>query len=119
MIRFLADESCDFAMVRALRSHGYDVLTVVEVAQGADDEKVMRLARREGKILLTEDKDFGRLAYAEGMSGMGVILLRYPAWARTELADDLVRLVTQRGEELANTFVVMQPRRIRIRRKRL
>ncbi len=50
------------------------MLTTVEVAQGADDEEVMRLARREGRILLTEDKDFGRLAYAEGMSGIGVIL---------------------------------------------
>ena len=76
MIRFLADESCDSVVVRALRAHGYDVLTVVEVAQGADDEEVMQLARREGRVILTEDKDFGRLAYAEGMSGIGVILLR-------------------------------------------
>lgn len=107
MIRFLADESCDFAVIRALRAHGYDVLTIVEIAQGADDEEVMPLARSEGRIVLTEEKDFGRLTYAEGMSGIGVILLRYPAWARAELVDDVVRLVTQRGEELVNAFVVM------------
>ena len=29
MLRFLADESCDFAVVRALRSAGYDVFAVV------------------------------------------------------------------------------------------
>ena len=27
-LRFLADESCDFAIVRALRAEGYDVLAV-------------------------------------------------------------------------------------------
>lgn len=81
MIRFLADESCDFAVIRALRAHGYDVLTIVERAQGADDEEVMQLARSEGRIVLTEDKDFGRLAYAEGMSGIGVIL--YPPMLRS------------------------------------
>jgi hypothetical protein len=35
-MRFLADESCDFAVVRALRSAGHDVLAVAEVARGAN-----------------------------------------------------------------------------------
>jgi hypothetical protein len=29
-MRFLADESCDFAVVRALRAAGHDVLAVAE-----------------------------------------------------------------------------------------
>jgi len=32
-LRFLADESCDFAIVRALRAADYDVLAVSEVMQ--------------------------------------------------------------------------------------
>ena len=32
-LRFLADESCDFAVVRALRGEGYDVLAVSEVLE--------------------------------------------------------------------------------------
>lgn len=58
-MRFLADESCDLAIVRALRAAGHDVLGVAEVSQGADDELVIDLAVREERILLTEDKDFG------------------------------------------------------------
>jgi hypothetical protein len=34
---FLADESCDFAVVRALRDGGHDVLAVAEAARGAKD----------------------------------------------------------------------------------
>jgi hypothetical protein len=30
-VRFLADESCDFAVVRALRTAGHDMLAVAEV----------------------------------------------------------------------------------------
>ena len=54
MLRFLADESCDFAAVRALRAAGFDVLSVAEALAGADDEGVIALALREGRILLTE-----------------------------------------------------------------
>ena len=45
MLRFLADESCDFAAVRVLRSEGFDVLSVAAVSAGADDERVIELAR--------------------------------------------------------------------------
>lgn len=59
MLRFLADESCDFAVVRALRADGFDVITVAEVLPGGEDEQVIELAIRERRILLAEDKDLG------------------------------------------------------------
>jgi len=63
-VRFLADESCDFAVVRALRAEGHDVAAVVETARGALDVEVIRRAQEEQRVLLTEDKDFGQLVYA-------------------------------------------------------
>jgi len=42
-MRFLADESCDFAVVRALRAENHDVLAVAQVARGAKDPDVVRL----------------------------------------------------------------------------
>lgn len=47
-IRFLADESCDFAVVRSLRSAGYDVAEVTELHPSASDKEVLRAAV-EGK----------------------------------------------------------------------
>src|SRR5438045_2278792 len=55
-MRSLADESCDFAAVRALRAAGYDVATVSEKSPGATDSSVIDLAYRENRVLLTEDK---------------------------------------------------------------
>jgi predicted nuclease of predicted toxin-antitoxin system len=63
-VRFLADESCDFAVVRALRTAGHDIHAVAELLSGLDDAAVMSLALRERRVLLTEDKDFGQLVYA-------------------------------------------------------
>ena len=34
------------------------------VEQGADDERVIELARSDLRVLITEDKDFGQLTYA-------------------------------------------------------
>ena len=111
-MRFLADESCDFAVVRALRELGYDVTAVSEISPRADDVEVIKLAVRDGRVLLTEDKDFGQLVHAYGHKTGGVVLFRYPAIARKKLADDGVRLVKMHGKKLAGCFVVIQPGRV-------
>jgi predicted nuclease of predicted toxin-antitoxin system len=114
---FLADESCDFAVVRALRSAGHDVTAVSETFPRAEDLEVITLALHERRILLTEDKDFGQLVYSHGLESVGVIFLRFPSQARRQIARDLTRLVKQEGDKLIGTFVVVQPGRIRIGRK--
>jgi predicted nuclease of predicted toxin-antitoxin system len=116
-LQFLADESCDFAVVRALRSAGYDVVAVSDMAPRAEDTDVINLAVRESRILLTEDKDFGQLVYAHGMETIGVIFLRFPSHARKQIAKDVTRMVKKEGDKLIGSFVVVQPGRIRISRK--
>ena len=81
-MRFLADESCDFSVVRALRNAGHEVTAVAEISPRAEDTEVLRLAFREEKILLTEDKDFGQLVFAHSKKTRGVIFFRYPVGLR-------------------------------------
>jgi predicted nuclease of predicted toxin-antitoxin system len=115
-MRFLADESCDFAVVRVLRAAGHAVVAIAEVAPRAEDDAVIDLALREDRLLLTEDKDFGRLVYAMGRRTAGVLFLRFPASAREALPKVVVSLVKRRGERLIGRFVVVQPGRVRIGR---
>ena len=115
-VRLLADESCDFAAVRALRAAGFDVLAVVEYCPGASDEEVIALSVTEERVLLTEDKDFGQLVFAANRATAGVILIRFPARARATLAVRVVHLVEREGEALRGAFVVLQPRRTRVTR---
>ena len=64
-MRFLADESCDFSVVRALRSADHDVVAIAEVSPREEDPSVMDRAVKESSILITEDKDFGQLVYED------------------------------------------------------
>lgn len=113
-MQFLADESCDFVVVRALRSAGHDVLAVSEFQRRSVDRNLMEMAYAERRILLTEDKDFGWLAYVEHMDNPGVILIRFPAIARLALAGTVTRLVSELGSKLTSSFVVLHPGSVRI-----
>lgn len=115
-MRLLADESLDMAVVRALREAGHDVKTTAEKSPGASDEEVAELAKVDDRILLTEDRDFGRLVYADLCGARGVIFMRYPAKARTQIGGEVANLIDSEGERLNGAFVVMQPGRARISR---
>jgi hypothetical protein len=55
------------------------------------------------RIVITEDKGFGQLVKASD-PGSGVILLRFHANARTALADMVVKVVTEKGDDLQKAF---------------
>ena len=115
-IKFLADESCDFLIVRTLRSAEYDVLSVAESFPSASDQEVLQYAANKKLILLTEDKDFGEWVFAHGENVSGVILIRFPGNARTQLGEDIRLLVDVHASELMKSFTVLEPGRARIRK---
>ena len=116
MLRFLADESCDFTVVRGLRATGYDVVAISDTARGAADLAVIAQAVAEERIFITEDTDFGQLVYAHAHTSSGVILIRFPAPARGNLVKQVLQLMEQAGDHLKGAFVVLQPERTRIGR---
>jgi predicted nuclease of predicted toxin-antitoxin system len=103
-----------FAAVRALRAHGHDVLAVSEFQTRSVDKDLMDLALADNRILLTEDKDFGWLVFAGSMESPGVILLRFPAAARSLLAEAVLKLVSEYASQLVGAFVVLGPGTARI-----
>lgn len=113
-MRFLGDESCDQAVVRALRAAGHDVLSVSEIAPTADDEVVIALARDERRILLTEDRDFGQLVYAHGRPTAGIIYIRIAGPERSSVGTRVVAVVEKVGDGLLGAFVTLSPGRVRI-----
>lgn len=114
---FLADECCDFAVVRALRGAGHDVRALAEETTRTVDAAVMIEAAREQRILITEDKDFGWIVFVGGGGSAGVILIRFPAIARATLQAEIVALVDHHGPDLADHFTVLQPGQARITRR--
>lgn len=62
-ISLLADEHVRRAYVTALRSTGYDVLTVDQRFEyGGTDREIITGCRNDGRVVLTNDTDFVHLA---------------------------------------------------------
>lgn len=116
VVWFLADESCDRLVIDALREDGYDVRAVSEVTRRPVDSDLLRQAVTEGRVLLTEDKDFGWLDFGTQMASAEVILLRFPAAARRALVDAVRRVVAEHGVALVDAFTVIQPGVVRFNR---
>ena len=60
-----------------LRERGTDVTAVSETARGLSDQEILEMAYREGRIVVTFDKDFGELAFRSKRPTKGLILLRF------------------------------------------
>ncbi len=114
-MKFLADECLDGRLVARLRAEGCDVVTVRDRCPGARDPDVLALARSEGRILLTEDKDFGELALRAAAGAPGVILFRDLGTSVEESWAALRSLLARHGEALRHGFAVIRGRRIRLR----
>ena len=75
--KILADENIPRTAIQTLRSSGYDVLSIWEINPGMSDEQVVQFSIREKRIIITFDKDFGRIALTNP-DIPGVMLLRIP-----------------------------------------
>ncbi len=75
-MKFITDENLGVRIPRFLKSLGFDIISVTEVALSHPDTDVLALANKENRILLTTDKDFGELVFKEKLIHSGVILLR-------------------------------------------
>ena len=114
-MRWLADECVDAALVAHLRRAGHDASYIAEIASGVTDTEALRQAQVEGRLFLTEDKDFGELVFRFKRPVPGVILLRIDPeksqlkWTRLESA------IARFGEGLFGRYVVIEEARFRSR----
>jgi predicted nuclease of predicted toxin-antitoxin system len=119
-MKFLADQDVWAATTRFLRSQGHDVVTVSELKLSrAEDEHLLTIARREGRVMITRDRDFGGLVFVKHR-GAGVIYLRISPATITEVHSQLQKLLTLHTEaEISNAFVVVEAARYRIRKPKM
>jgi predicted nuclease of predicted toxin-antitoxin system len=114
-MRFLADENVPSIAIAALAAAGHDITSVRRATPGASDGDVLARAAREGRVLLTFDKDFGELAGGVSLPpSSGIVLLRVPAPNTEGRARRLSRVIASRGD-WAGHFSVIEPGRIRMR----
>jgi len=115
-VRWLADECIDAGLVAHLRRSGHDVVYMAEIAPATTDIEVMEHAQREGRLLLTEDKDFGDLVFRRGGQVPGVVLLRLDPAQHALKRERLDSAIARFGEQgLRGRYTTVEEGRFRSR----
>jgi predicted nuclease of predicted toxin-antitoxin system len=115
-MNLLADEGIDKPIVDILRINGFDVVYILETNRGADDEVILAMANDDKRLLLTQDKDFGELVFRLKNVHYGVILIRLEGYKPALKAEIVLKALVKHKDELINSFTVIQPNAIRIRK---
>lgn len=114
-MKFLADESVDFPIVKLMRGLGYKIDAVVEFSAGVPDIEVLEIANEKEAILITMDKDFGELVYRNKHNTFGVVLLRINYLESNKQLEIINELLDKYVDELFGKFTVVQENNVRIR----
>ncbi len=113
LMRLLANENFPRVAVEALRALGHDVLWVAD-CPSTKDEYVLELAVRESRVLLTQDTDFGELAFHRGLpASSGIALFRLAPIPG--LVTDYAMKVIDRHADFRGLFVTVEEGRVRER----
>jgi len=117
-MRFLLDECMPIYIGTLLSEQGHDVLDLRRVGmRGMDDEFLLEIAAREGRIIITRDLDFN-LIFLKRLKPEGVILVRYSeTWSPQTITRLFRAFVAVGGLEHAQGMIaVLRPGRVRFRR---
>jgi predicted nuclease of predicted toxin-antitoxin system len=114
-MRFLADEKVSRLVIERLRSSGHDVVSIVETRPSAPDEDVLDGADADGRLLITEDRDFGEMVIRQRLGVPGMILLELDRLSNAREADTVAEVISAHSDRLFGNLVVIEPGRIRVR----
>ena len=115
-VKLLANENFPAPAIRRLRLQGIDVVSVAETMPASSDEHVLRVARAEGRWIVTFDRDYGDLVIRHGLPPPPAILYLRQEPYQPEKAADLVLAMVALRERVEGCLVVVTARHARYRR---
>ena len=117
-MRFLVDMALSPVLAHWLRIQGHDALHARDLGlHRAPDAEIVRIARDEGRIVVTADLDYPRLLALTRAERPGLILFREGNYSEAEAIERLARaLELVPAEDMQTSIVVIEKRRIRRRR---
>jgi predicted nuclease of predicted toxin-antitoxin system len=106
-VKLLLDMGLGQSTAEYLRGQGHDVTHLREEGlQRLPDEEIIKKARREGRVILTHDLDFGRLIALSQSRLPSVVTLRLDDMRPTQVNHYLTETLARFGEELETGALV-------------
>jgi predicted nuclease of predicted toxin-antitoxin system len=111
----IADENIFRALILSLRNEGYEVISIFESYRGMDDASITAFSLNPPRIVITEDKDFGKLVFEDKADVTGIIFLRFLNAERSMIINKLLSFLKNENLlSLTGKFVTITPDKIRI-----
>ena len=114
----VVDESVDALIIKGLRQNGIRVYSISEECSGISDTEVLNIAVANNCLLITEDKDFGELAFRLRFNHKGILLIRLTELKRNERIELTVDTLTKHRHLLYLKFSVLTQNGLRIKNAR-
>jgi len=114
-MNLVADESVDSGIISRLRQMGIGVVSISEVSSGIKDSEVLKTAADNKCLLITEDKDFGELAYRLKLVHSGILLIRLSDTPRKERIAIVADTIEKHFDQLLFNFSVISKTGLRIK----
>jgi predicted nuclease of predicted toxin-antitoxin system len=117
-LKLLIDQNIARRVAQLLRAAGHDAVHVADRGRSAaEDPEILELARGEGRILVSEDTDFGALLAELGADAPSFVLIRgaEPLTPDQQAALLIANLPTVAEALEAGAIVVFARRRVRVR----
>lgn len=113
-MKLLLDSCVPGGLKTQLLNAGYDVVWTGDWTEDPGDEEILATAFREGRILITLDKDFGELAIVRGSPHCGI--LRLVNLSTKQQSAVCLQVLERYGDELSSgAIATAELGRIRIR----
>ena len=113
-LQFLADVNVEKPIIDYLKKLGFNVKWIPDFDCKISDDSLLDLARKEERILITNDKDFGELIFWQKKISHGVILFREKSQNSTEKIRLLSLLLRKLLQKIPHHFVTLGNKKIRI-----
>jgi predicted nuclease of predicted toxin-antitoxin system len=113
-MKFLVDECTGPRVAHLLSQKGHDVFSVYEEARGSDDNWIINKANKENRIIITVDKDFGKLVFRKGKSHKGIILLRLEKQRAENKINKIDELLKNYSDKIKDNFIAVTEDAVRI-----
>jgi predicted nuclease of predicted toxin-antitoxin system len=114
-LKLLIDECCPRVVADVLENQGFDVVRVAQSRPGATDDDLVVQAHDEGRVIVTQDYDFGEIAVRHGRFGSGLVLIACQSLPPVERAARTARIMLDLADQLYGQMTIIELKRVRQR----
>lgn len=114
-LKFIVDVGVSNKVEKWLAAQGFDVVNVRNIDPRLPDHKIVEIAAKENRMVITMDKDFGELVYRNTAAHTGVLLLRLDGYSSQEKVNVIKKILEEHQDKIVGKFCVYKDNNLRIR----